>query len=80
MALSVIFLGLNICDAPGSPLRHAAMLRNLLETGLVPCRRSELLPRSRSLLHWKTFFLAAKSGFVPGLYLLLRIIKRILAT
>ena len=79
MALSVIFLGLNICDAPGSPLRHAAMLRNLLERDW--CRAAVgTLPLKPLPLHWKTFFLAAKSGFVPGLYLLLRIIKRILAT
>ena len=79
MALSVIFLGLNICDAPGSPLRHAAMLRNLLERDW--CRAAVgTLPLKPLPAHWKTFFLAAKSGFFPGLYLLLRIIKRILAT
>lgn len=78
MALSVIFLGLNICDAPGGRLRHGRALRSLLKRDW--CRPAvRELPLAPLPPHWKAFFLTAKLGFVPGLYLLLLIIKKILA-
>lgn len=79
MALSVIFLGLNICDAPASRRMHCRALRGLLEREW--CRTAvKALPVKTLPPHWKMFFLTAKLGFVPGLYVLLLTIKRILAT
>lgn len=78
MAVSLIFLGLNICDAPGSSLVKCGMLRTLLKRDW--CRAAvKKLPLAPLPPHWKVFFLNAKLGFVPGLYLLLKAIKRILA-
>lgn len=78
MAVSLIFLGLNICDAPGSTLVKCGMLRTLLKRDW--CRAAvKSLPMAPLPPHWKAFFLNAKLGFVPGLYLLLTAIKRILA-
>lgn len=77
-AVSLIFLGLNICDAPGSALAKCGMLRTLLKRDW--CRAAvKSLPLTPLPPHWKVFFLNAKLGFVPGLYLLLAAIKRILA-
>lgn len=78
MALSVIFLGLNVCDAPESAFVKCRMLRGLLKRDW--CRAAvKRLPLAPLPLHWKVFFLNVKLGFVPGLYLLLMAIKRILA-
>ncbi|WP_417207060.1 glycosyltransferase family 2 protein [Akkermansia sp.] len=78
MAVSLIFLGLNICDAPGSSLVKCGMLRTLLKRDW--CRATvKKLPLAPLPPHWKVFFLNAKLGFVPGLYLLLKAIKQILA-
>lgn len=78
MAVSLIFLGLNVCDAPGSAYVKCGMLRTLLKRDW--CRAAvKKLPLAPLPPHWKVFFLNAKLGFVPGLYLLLKAIKRILA-
>lgn len=78
MALSVIFLGLNVCDAPESAFVKCRMLRGLLKRDW--CRAAvKRLPLAPLPPHWKVFFLNVKLGFVPGLYLLLMAIKRILA-
>lgn len=78
MALSVIFLGLNVCDAPESAIVKCRMLRGLLKRDW--CRAAvKRLPLAPFPPHWKVFFLNVKLGFVPGLYLLLMAIKRILA-
>lgn len=78
MALSVIFLGLNVCDAPESAFVKCGMLRTLLKRDW--CRAAvKRLPLAPLPPHWKVFFLNVKLGFVPGLYLLLMAIKRILA-
>lgn len=78
MALSVIFLGLNICDAPEGACRRCRALRRLLKRDW--CRTAlKELPLAHLPFHWKAFFLTAKLGFAPGLYLLLLTIKKILA-
>lgn len=78
MALSVIFLGLNICDAPGGTRLRLRALRGLLERDW--CRAAVRgLPMAPLPPHWKVFFLTVKLGFASGLYLLLLTIKRILA-
>lgn len=78
MALSVIFLGLNICDAPGGMFRRCGALHSLLKRDW--CRTAvKQLPLKPLPPHWKAFFLTAKLGFAPGLYLLLLTIKKILA-
>lgn len=77
-ALSVIFLGLNICDAPTSSFRKCRMLHELLKRDWCLSAVREL-PLGPLPLHWKVFFLTVKTGVVPGLYLLLLTIKRILS-
>lgn len=77
-ALSVIFLGLNMLDAPEPPRAQRTALRELLKHSW--CHRAlSDLPLGPLPLHWKAFFVAAKLRCVPGLYALLRIIQRILA-
>lgn len=78
-ALSVIFLGLNMLDAPAPPRMQRRALRELLARDW--CRRAlSELPLRPLPIHWKLFFMAAKTRFTPGLYLLLRTIKRLLAS
>ncbi len=77
-ALAVIFLGLNILDAPVPPRRQRRALGELLARNW--CREALAdLPLRPLPLHWKAFFLAAKTRCIHGLYLLLRTIKRILS-
>lgn len=77
-ALSVIFLGLNMLDAPEPPCAQRLAIRRLLERDWCRAALAEL-PSAPLPLHWKAFFFAAKRRCVPGLYLLLRTIKKILA-
>lgn len=77
-ALSVIFLGLNMLDAPEPPRAQRRAIRELLERDWCRAALAEL-PLAPLPLHWKVFFITARLRAVFGLYLLLRTIKKILA-
>lgn len=77
IALSILGLGLNILDADVSSLQKINMLKKIISENHYRAAYQKLEFKYFPI-HWKVFYTCAKYRFSLGLFLLLRVIKRII--
>lgn len=77
IALSIIGIGLNILKNPRGVLERKKELRGVIRDKRYVTALRKLQTRHMPL-HWKVFFLMAKTGCVSGLYPLLCVIRKII--
>ena len=77
ISLSIVGLGLNVMNAPVSAVKKIAMLREVL-SGQRYCQAIRALELRYFPVHWKVFYLCAKWKSAVGIYVLLRVIQKII--
>ena len=78
VALSIIGIGIAINNSALTPSEKKKELRRVIKNERY-VKAFKTMPTRYFPLHWKAFFIMAKMGCVSGLYLLLCVIKKIIA-
>ena len=78
VALSILGLGLNITGSDFSGAKKRKLLKEIVSSSRYKAAYQTLVFKYFPI-HWKLFYFCAKHRFIPGLYLLLLAIKRIIS-